>query len=86
MSTSRDSGMSYLFDAPGTGRYRSGHDRAGTPLPWAAAGGAWVVWDVIGGSRLGAHVTSSGDVDWSATISPQSGFQPVITAEAGNKV
>jgi hypothetical protein len=36
MSTSSDSGMSHLFDAPGTGRYLSGHDRSGNPLPWAA--------------------------------------------------
>jgi hypothetical protein len=35
MSTSSVSGMSYLFDATGFNRFVSGHDRVGTPLPWA---------------------------------------------------
>ncbi len=37
MSTNPVSGVSYLFDTPGVGRFLSGHDRSGRMLPWAAA-------------------------------------------------
>jgi hypothetical protein len=36
MSTDPISGMSYLLDVPGVGRFLSGHDRSGQAVPWAA--------------------------------------------------
>jgi hypothetical protein len=36
MSTDPTSGMSYLLDVPGVGRFLSGHDRSGQAVPWAA--------------------------------------------------